>query len=199
MTTSTHPTRRAALAWAGSTAGALAALCVLPGCASAATPRYTISARELQQALATRFPRRYPLGGVFEVELQAPALKLLPERNLLNAVMDLQAVGLLLQGKAPSGVLDVDFGLRYEPSDRTIRADRLQINALRLQGLPPALGQNLTRYGVPLAEQALQDVVLHQLRPKDLALADTLGVQPGAIRVTPAGLVVDLANRPSGR
>lgn len=199
MTTPTRPTRRAALACAGTSAAALAALCLLPGCAGAATPRYSISARELQQALAARFPRRYPLGRVLEVELQAPALKLLPERNLLNAVLDLQAVGLLLQGRPPSGVLDVDFGLRYEPSDRTVRADRLQVNALRVQGLPPVLAHNVARYGVPLAEQALQDVVLHQLRPKDLALADTLGVQPGAIRITPAGIVVDFANRPAAR
>ncbi|AVP56414.1 DUF1439 domain-containing protein [Pulveribacter suum] len=199
MTIPTQPPRRAALAWAATTAAALAALAVLPGCASAATPRYTIGARELQQALATRFPRRYPLAGVLEVELQAPALKLLPERNLINAVLDLQAIGLLLQGRQPSGVLDLDFGLRYEPSDHTIRADRLQVNALRVQGLPPALAQNVARYGVPLAQQALQDAVLHQLRPKDLALAGTLGVQPGAIRITPAGIVVDFANRSAAR
>ncbi|WP_313082790.1 DUF1439 domain-containing protein [Pulveribacter sp.] len=191
----TRPRRRDALAWAATAAGAFAALALLPGCAGARSPRYTISAAELQQALATRFPHRYPLAGLLDVELQSPRVQLLPERDLLNAVIDLQAGGALLQGRQPRGVLDVDFGLRYEPSDRTVRADRLQVNFLRVEGLPPVLAQNVARYGAPLAQQALQDVVLHQLRPQDLALTDGLGVQPERIRVTPAGLVVEFAPR----
>ena len=41
-----------------------------------------------------------------------------------------------------------------------------------------------------MAEQSLLEVVLHQLRPQDLALADGLGLQPGSITVTEQGLVI---------
>ncbi len=196
---SSGATRRHALAWAGASAAALVGLAALPGCAGAAVPRYTFGVREIEQALASRFPRRYPLGGLIELELQAPRVALVPERDQLNAVLDVQAGGLLLNGQRPRGVLDVDFGLRYEPSDRTVRAQRVQVNGLRIAGLPPASAEALARYGTPLAAQALEGAVLHTLRPEDLALADGLGVQPGRIAITRAGIVVEFAPRASLR
>jgi hypothetical protein len=41
--------------------------------------------------------------------------------------------------------------------------------------------------------------VLHQLRPEDLALADTMGLQPGTIHVEAAGLVVTFVPKPATR
>ncbi|GAB1385069.1 hypothetical protein MASR1M59_02170 [Melaminivora sp.] len=196
ITFSPPPTRRQALACTGLTALAgLAALAWLPGCASAGPPRYSVRLAELQQALAGRFPRSYPLAGVLELQLHTPQLALRPERDQLNAVIALQANGLLLQGRQPQGLLDVDFGLRYEASDRSLRTDRVQVNTLRLQGLPAGLSQQLSRHGASLAAKALDGLVLHQLRPSDLALADGLGVQPGPIRVTAQGLTVEFVPR----
>jgi len=60
--------------------------------------------------------------------------------------------------------------------------------------LQPA--QALALYGQQLADQSLREVVLHQLQPKDLALADGLGVQPESITVTSQGLVVRFGNKP---
>ena len=127
--------------------------------------------------------------------MQTPRLTLLPERNKVNAVADVQASGPLLQ-QSRQGMFDVDFALRYEPSDRTLRAHQMQVNALRLDGLKPPAADLLARYGRQLAEQSLGEVVLHTLEPKDLALADGLGVQPESITVTPQGLVVRFGNKP---
>ena len=174
-------------------AAAAAALC---GC-SAVQPSYTISAGQMEQALARRFPRSYPVAGdLLELQLQTPRLTLLPERNQINAVLELQASGMLLGQRHYGGALDVDFGLRYEPSDHTLRARDVHVNALRLDGLPPALEGQLTRYGQPLAEKSLREVVLHRWQPKDLTAADRLGLEPGSITVTPQGLVVQLAPKP---
>lgn len=171
-----------------------AGLALLAGCVSA-QPGYTISRQQLQQALAERFPRSYPLGGLIDLELQTPHLTLLPERNQLNAVIDLTATGALLARPHP-GSLDVDFGLRYEPADRTIRAQQLHLNALRLEGLKPQAALLLQRYGQQLADQSLRGVVLHQLRDKDLASIDRLGLQPESISVTAGGLLVRFGPKP---
>lgn len=195
MTALPAPARLARRRAASALVAAALAPLLLPGCASAAAPRYTVSLAELQQALAGRFPRRYPLAGVLELQLLTPRLALRPERDQLNALIDVQTSGLLLQGRQPQGVLDLDFGLRYEASDRTIRTERLQVNALAVQGLPPALSELLARQGARLAQQALDGLALHQLRPGDLALADGLGLQPERIRVTPSGLAVDFGPR----
>ena len=171
-----------------------AALALLAGCASA-EPGYTISLQQLQQALAERFPRSYPLAGLLDLELQTPRLTLLPESNRLNAVLDLAATGPLL-AQRHGGLFDVDFGLRYEPTDRSIRAHQLHVNALRVDGLRPQAAALLQRYGQQLADQSLREVVLHRLRDKDLASVHALGLQPEAISVTPRGLLLRFGARP---
>jgi hypothetical protein len=54
----------------------------------------------------------------------------------------------------------------------------------------------LASYGTALAEQSLLEVVLHTLRPQDLALPNGLGMQPGSITVTNDGLTIGFAPKP---
>lgn len=163
--------------------------------AAQAQPGYTVSAAQLQQAVAQRFPLRYPVPGVLNLDLQAPRLSLLPAQNRLAAQMAVDAAGPALR-RSHSGSVTVDFALRYEPSDRTVRAVQLHFENLQFPSLQPAVVELLTTYGPALAAQALQEVVLHQLKPQDLALPDTMGLQPGSITVTEQGLVVGFVNKP---
>lgn len=158
-------------------------------------PGYKVSAEQLQRAVAQRFPRRYPVAGLFDLTVQTPQLRLLPELNRLASEMAVQAAGPML-GRSYSGVFDLDFALRYEASDRTLRAHRLRVNALRFAELPPDLSQLLNAYRQALAEQSLLEVVLHQLRPQDLVLPDAMGLQPGSITVTSDGLLIGFVAKP---
>jgi len=148
-------------------------LCALPVFAACASrmPSYTVTAAQLQAALAARFPSRQPVVGLAG-----------------------RAVGALLERSCPGG-LDVDFGLRYEAADRSLRATAVRLNVLRIAGLPPRAAAVLQGLGAGLAGQALGEVVLHHLRDKDLVLADGLGMQPGPITVTPQGLRIDFVPR----
>lgn len=154
-----------------------------------AQPSYTVTSQQLQEAVAERFPMRYPVGGLLNLDLQAPHLRLLPEQNRLGAEMVVDAAGPAL-ARSSTGNFDVDFALRYEASDQSIRAHQLRVNALRLSGLPPGPAALLQAYGPGLAEQALYEVVVHKLRPQDLMLADGLGMEPGKITVTARGLLI---------
>lgn len=176
------------LAMAGAACSALPA-------ARGGPPGYTVSAEQLQQAVASRFPLRYPVGGLLDLKLQAPRLRLLPELNRLGAELVVEAAGPALR-RSYSGAFDLDFGLRYEARDQTIRAHQLRVNSMRFPGLPPGPSELLNAYGPALAGQALQDVVLHQLRPQDLALSDAMGLQPGSITVTPTGVRIGFVNKP---
>ncbi len=159
------------------------------------SPGYTVSADQLQQAVATRFPLRYPVGGLLDLNVQTPRLRLLPETNRLATDMVVQAAGPVL-GRSYNGTFEVDFGLRYEASDQTICAQQLRVNALRFPELPPGPAELLNAYGPALAEKTLQNVVLHQLRPQDLALPDAMGLQPESITVTPRGLAISFISKP---
>lgn len=44
--------------------------------------------------------------------------------------------------------------------------------------------------------RTLLEVVLHRLRPQDLALPDGMGLQPGSITVTPEGLTIGFVPKP---
>ena len=56
--------------------------------------------------------------------------------------------------------------------------------------LPAGQAELLSAYRPAMAEQTLRDVVLHRLRPQDLALSDPMGFEPGSITVTPKGLLI---------
>lgn len=161
----------------------------LAACTGAPQPRYTVSADQLQQMAAQRFPRTYPLRGLLQLDVQPPRLALLPGSNRLSADMAVEASGPALR-RSQAGRFTVEFGLRYEPSDRTLRAHQLRLTRLDFPGLPSAVAELLGTYGPALAEQSLREVVLHTLRPQDTAMFDRLGLEPGSITVTGEGLEV---------
>ena len=155
-----------------------------------AQPRFTISQDQLKQVVAKRFPMRYPVAGLLDLAVQAPEIQLLVEKNRLSAIMAVEASGAALNRKQ-AGTFEVEFGLRYEGSDRSLRATALRFKRLDFPGLRPEASQMLNLYGQVLSEQALSEVTLHQLRPQDMAMADAMGMQPGSITVTDKGLIFD--------
>jgi hypothetical protein len=176
-----------------SIAAALGGLWVAQSRATA-QPSYKVSAEQLQRVIDERFPTRYAVGNLFSLDVEAPRLRLLPELNRLASEMVMHAAGPALR-RSYRGSFDVDFALRYEPGDQSIRAHELRVHSFRLPGLPPQTLKLLDAYGHALAEQALLEVVVHRLRPRDLALADAMGLQPGDITVTPEGLVIGFVRK----
>jgi hypothetical protein len=163
--------------------------------AQTALPRFTVPLDLLQTEVAKRFPLRYPVAGLVNLDLAAPQLGLLPEQNRMRAQMPVTAAGSAL-ARSQQGSFTVDFALRYEHSDRSLRAHQLKVYRFRFPGLPPEAVDMLNTYAPSLAEQALREVVLYQLQPKETAMADLLGLQPGRIGVTEQGLLVELMQRP---
>ena len=165
------------------------------GCSGKSLPSsFSVSTAKLQSMLAQRFPKQYPVAGLLQIQLQTPQLTMLAERNTIQALLDAQLSGPVLKA-VYKGQLNVDFALRYEPTDRTLRAHQIKLNSLQMQGLAPAMSEMLSTYATALADQALGQVVLYQLEEKDLALVDAMSMEPGAITVTPEGLTVSMVQK----
>ena len=160
-----------------------------------ALPQYKVSAAQLQAAVAQRFPLRYPVSGLLNLDVQVPQLRLLPAQNRLGAEMAVTAAGPALN-RSHQGTLEVEFALRYEVADRTVRAHQLRLKRLQFPTLQPGVVALLNTYGPALAERTLLEVVLHRMRPQDLALPDGLGMQPGSITVTDEGLTIGFVPKP---
>ena len=156
----------------------------------------SVSQQKLQEMVSSRFPRQFPVAGLLHLNLSAPQLLMVPERNAINAQIPAELSGKVLKEQY-SGLLNVDFALRYEPTDRTLRAYQIKVNQLSMDGLSPALSDMLGTYATALAEQAMGQVVLYQLQDQDLALVDALAMEPGAITVTAQGLTVALVQKAS--
>ncbi|MBI2751245.1 MAG: DUF1439 domain-containing protein [Burkholderiales bacterium] len=155
-----------------------------------ARPHHTVSLAQLQRAVVQRFPLRFPIQGLMNLDVQVPQLQLLPAQNRLGAQAVVDAAGPALQ-RSHQGTLELEFALRYEASDRTVRAHQLRFRRLQFPTLQPGVVALLATYGQALSERTLLEVVVHRLQAQDLALPDGLGLQPGRITVTDDGLRID--------
>ncbi len=169
-----------------------------PLLANMATRSVTVPADRLQQALAQRFPIKQRVADVLELEVLPPRLSLLPASNRLATDIDLNVVDRLMGGRY-SGSFSFDFGLRFEPSDNTIRMTAARVNSISLAGVPEPYQTAITKNAPKLAERLFDNRVLHQFSDKDLSLVNGLGLEPGEISVTPDGLKVTLVPRPLSR
>ncbi|WP_137896449.1 DUF1439 domain-containing protein [Ramlibacter sp. 2FC] len=151
-----------------------------------------ISEARLAALIAREFPRQGRYLEVFDIALDAPRLKLMPEENRIATQLPYRLGGPLTGGRAYTGLLQLSYGLRYEPSDSSVRLADVRVEEFQLAGLPPAQQSRAGRLGGLLAQDLLQDFPIHRFRPEDLQQAGRRGLQPGELRVVPGGLQLHL-------
>jgi hypothetical protein len=158
------------------------------GCATG--PRtIEIPQARLEAALARRFPLETRAGELFLVKVGQPRLALLPDSNRLRLDFPMEAAERITRS-AVHGELALGFGLRFEPSDASVRLADVRVERIELQGLPERWRKDLEPAAALVVEQLLEGMVLHTFTADELARAR--GWRPGAIRVTPTGLLVEL-------
>lgn len=167
---------------------------VLAGCATIVPRSIDISAAQLLDALGRQFPLNLRALDALELMVATPRVRFLPQENRLGTELDLR-VGEGWLARAVQGTIGFTYGLRYEPSDRSIRMTDLRVE--RLEAGAYSLSQSRgSRLAAALAQQLLRDVTVYRLKPEQVDLLQRLRVQPGPVRVLPQGLAVEL--RPMG-
>ncbi|MEP6876512.1 MAG: DUF1439 domain-containing protein [Burkholderiales bacterium] len=179
--------RRAWMAGLAVVAAGLAA-----GCAGLFGPRtIEVSQAQLQEAVERRFPieRRYL--ELLDVTVAAPRVMLRPEVNRLATEFQVLVSDRVFRAQH-RGTIALNYGLRFDPSDNTVRLTNVRIDRFDIDGAPALLSQQLDRVGVLLAEQTLNERPVYTLRPKDVDAIQSRGYRPSDLRVTPNGLTVTL-------
>jgi hypothetical protein len=165
---------------------------LLVACASLMGPRTVdISREDLLSKLGKQFPTTKRVMRLLDVTAALPALDLDADHNRIAASFELTARELLFDQQY-KGKVNVSFGLRYEPSDLTLRLKDVHVDQVQVEGLPPVYQRALTNLGAQLVEDQLQDFPVHHFKPEDLRNADRMGYQVGDIRVTRTGLSIQL-------
>ena len=169
----------------------LAIGCVAAAQAAPGAKTYTVPLAQMQQGVDQRFPVRKRLADIVDIQVQSPRLKLLPTLNRLGTELDmnvLERVG----GRRYNGLLVLDYGLRFERSDNSVRMTDVRVSDVRLADVPEPYHSLIAGTLPRLAEQLLADYAVHTVSEQDMNLVSNLGFEPGEIKVTPAGLRVTL-------
>ena len=170
------------------------ALLALAGCGALPSgPRQIdISEAQLLERIASRFPVKQRYLGLFEVTLDQPRLRLLPEENRVGTEVS-YLIALPLPGQSDfKGKLELSYGLRYEPSDTTLRLTQARVERLDVEGLNAAQASQVKKVGGLLAEDLMKEAVVHRLKQADMESLAGRGYRPGVIRVLPGGLRLTL-------
>ncbi|MEO7854217.1 MAG: DUF1439 domain-containing protein [Rubrivivax sp.] len=154
----------------------------------------TFGLAQMQDLVARRFPLRRRWLDALDFEVATPTLRLLPQDNRLATEIHVDVVE-KASGQRAAGLLDLDFALRYASADGTVRLVQPRVLRAELDGGPAGAGRldaQALQIAAPLLARLLDGFVVHRLEAGQLAFLRSAGVQPGAIRVTPEGVQIDI-------
>lgn len=163
----------------------------LAGCANLmGPPRVAYSEAELNQMLGRRFPLEKRVLEALDLSLANPRLTLRPEAGRLATEFDLLASDRLF-GHSWHGQLALDYGLRLERSDSSLRFAEPRVTRLALDKGASAQAE---RIGALAIERLLADTVIHRLKPEQVERLAQAGLELGEVKVTANG--VEISTRP---
>ena len=167
---------------------------LLTACAGiAGGPRLiTVSEAQLAQRIEEQFPLRRRYLELFDLTLSSPRVRLIPAENRLGTRVD-YALGDFWGGsRRYEGALTLSYGLRFEPTDSSVRMSDVRVEAFDVPRLSGPMATQVQRLGALVAEHLLNDFSLHRFKPEDLQSAQQRGYRPGALRVVDGGLQLEL-------
>jgi len=171
----------------------LVAVCVVSGCAGLGLPQSVLLGEgEIASLLAREFPRQHRVLDLLDVTVTAPRVRLLPERNRIATDLDFSAAE-RFTGRPLRGSLGLDYALRFEPSDATVRLSQVHVERVHLDAGGSRLPLSAQRVGGYLAERLLDEAVIWRAKPEQLQLMRTLGFNSGVVNVTARGVEIALA------
>ncbi len=166
----------------------------LAGCAGLGSGPRTVEVSEarLLALMSRSFPRSQRYLDLFDVTLNAPRVRLIPAQNRIGTELAYSLGSSVLSERQMKGTLGLSYGLRFEPSDATVRLAGVKVERFDLDGLPRAYASRAGQLGALLAQNLFQDLVVHRLDAAEVRRLEGRGLRPGALSVVPGGLRLQL-------
>lgn len=120
-----------------------------------------LSARQIQEAIAPKFPAENCPLPLTCIKLQNPTVTLQDNSDRITLSLD-TTVSILQQ--PVTGTAVVSAKPRYQASTGEIFLDDSQIQDLKLQGVPPNVTSLVTQYGSILAKQSLERTPIYNFK-----------------------------------
>lgn len=160
----------------------------LAGCSSlVGTRTVSLSESELTLLLARQFPMERKVLEVVDLQVTNPQLRLLPDTNRIGTELDVSALDRLF-GSQAQGHVKLDYGLRFEPADHSIRMTQVHVRDLSLESGSNALHGAAQRIGTLVAENVLENLTLYKMKPAQADEMNRLNLEASPITVTAQGI-----------
>src|SRR5205823_4830498 len=118
----------------------------------------------------------------------------LPEANRIGTELDINALDRLFGSRA-QGHVKLDYGLRFEPADHTIRMTGVRVRDLTFESGATALHGTAQRLGTLVAENVLENMTLDKMKPAQADEMNRLNLEASPIRVTAQGISMTVGPR----
>lgn len=147
-----------------------------------------VTADELSQKMARRFPLEKSVAGLLEVTLSHPTVELDAIESRLATRFDL-SVKLALGKKTVAGSLRISGRPEYLAESRSLFLRDARVDQMRMENMPDALSAALAKAASSIARDVMEDKALYTFRPEDLTRYG-LRVEPDRIEVRADALVL---------
>jgi hypothetical protein len=150
-----------------------------------------VSRAQLEDRLARQFPYKSRFLELLDVTVSTPRLTLLPDLNRIGTELDV-STGERLSGRTWQGSLRLNYRLRFDPADNTVRLIDVRVERFQIDAVPAAWQTQVDRIGSLLSEQLLRDQPVHTLKPENVQMLQSTGLVPGELIVTTNGISIPL-------
>ena len=127
-----------------------------------------MSADELTERVAKRFPLEKSVGGLLDVTLLHPRVELSETDSRIITIFDVTAK-LALTNKILSGTLKVSGRPEYVPEKRALYLRDSRVDRIRMDSLPDALSSALAKSISSISRDVLEEKPLHTFKVEDFS------------------------------
>ncbi len=172
--------------WLSRTAWRLSALTaagLIAGCASIMGPRQVEATQpELQARLDKQFPMSKRIMGLIDVTALNPRLSLHPESARVRIDFDLTGKE-VFSPNTYTGNTTLSFGLRYEPSDHTVRLAEVRVDRIAIKELTANFQALVLKVANQVADNAMSGLPIYQFKEAQLHRAESMGYRIKDIQI----------------
>jgi len=182
----------------------LGALAALPAFALASTAHaasifpfipdhYTFSQKQVQDAVARKFPLQRTARQIFDVVLTNPVVGMAADRNRVTVRVDAQLSTPFMPNPV-NGAFVLSTQLAYDATSRSVVLVSPTVDDSQLSGDAAQYNQQIAAAGALLAAQLLDRYPIYTFKPEELQFAG-VSYEPGTITVLTNGIRVQIVEK----
>lgn len=128
----------------------------------------SMTADELTEKMARRFPVERSVGGLLDVTLSRPRVETNPDEQRIVASFDV-SVKLALSNRSVSGTLKVSGRPEYVAASQSLFLRDARVDQIRMENMPDALSAGLAKAATNFAKDSVEDKALYTFKSEDLS------------------------------